>query len=94
MKIIISSIAIALSASLIGCIQSAPVKPVTHAAAPPVVQPVKADRIVNSCLEYKRFVIKYYDTTGNLEYVTFSCQPIYSSKQPPRQNAVELAPTQ
>jgi hypothetical protein len=91
MKPIISSIAIALSASLVGCSQSAPVKP---EAPPPVVQPAKADRIVNSCLEYKRFVIKYYDTTGNMEYVTFACQPIFTSKQGPRQNAVELAPTQ
>lgn len=90
--------AIALSAILTGCIQSAPVKP-------EVVAPVKADRIVSSCLTHKRFVIKYYDTKGDLEYVTFMCQPIFSSKQPPKPpnieqdnykgpNALELAPTQ
>jgi hypothetical protein len=77
--------ALLLSAVLTGCIQSAPVK---LGAVPAPVDPpqsMASDNIVKSCLEYKRFVIKFRDdATGAVEYVTFLCRPIFSSKQPPK----------
>ena len=65
-------IALALAALLTGCIQSVPVKP----AEP---EETGAERIVKSCVQFKRFVVK-----GGDKYATFRCELMFISSEPPK----------
>ena len=47
--------ALALSAILTGCIQTAPVKPVVKQV------PTPAEEILKSCAKHGRFVLEFYD---------------------------------
>lgn len=71
--------ALALSAILTGCIQTAPVKPVVKQV------PTPAEEILKSCAKHGRFVLEFYDEEyGGRAWVTYICKPMFISKQPPK----------
>lgn len=72
--------ALALSAILTGCIQTAPVKP--EVVTPKPAQDTATD-VANSCMRHGRYVMRYRDENGNWVYVTFECRPISNSSQKP-----------
>lgn len=75
--------AIALSALLTGCIQSAPVKPEAEDKS------ATAADVAKSCLAHGRYVMRYRDEDGSWNYVTFACRAMFQSKQPPKPPEVE-----
>jgi major membrane immunogen (membrane-anchored lipoprotein) len=78
--------AIALSILLTGCIQSTPVKPVVE----PEDRQTTAMDVTKSCLNYGRYVVRYFDDDLNQWiYVTFACSPMFKSKHPPKPPEVE-----
>lgn len=84
MKLAIAMAAVAVMTT--GCIQSTQVKPVIEPelVATSQAEPTASD-VARSCARFERFVMHHWEEeTQSWIYTTFSCAPIFQSKQPPK----------